>query len=57
MNMNAHLEKVREKAVKRAKAADEVVRKSPYRAIGISLGAGTLIGFFSARHCSTKNGS
>ena len=53
--MNRHessnlTEKVSNKAMKGAKAADEVVRKFPYRAIGVALGMGALTGFFFARH-------
>ena len=47
-------EKVSNKATKGAKAADEAVRKFPYRAIGVALGMGALTGFFAARHSFTK---
>ena len=43
---------LQEKAVKRAKAADEVVRENPYEAIGIAFGVGMLIGVLAARQLS-----
>jgi ElaB/YqjD/DUF883 family membrane-anchored ribosome-binding protein len=45
---------VRDKAVASAKATDEAVRENPYKAIGIALGAGALLGFLIARRCSRK---
>jgi ElaB/YqjD/DUF883 family membrane-anchored ribosome-binding protein len=45
---------VRDKAVAGAKATDEAVRENPYKAIGIALGAGALLGFLIARRCSRK---
>jgi ElaB/YqjD/DUF883 family membrane-anchored ribosome-binding protein len=45
---------VRDKAVAGAKATDEAVRENPYKAIGIGVGVGALIGFFIARRCSRK---
>jgi ElaB/YqjD/DUF883 family membrane-anchored ribosome-binding protein len=45
---------VRDKAVAGAKATDEAVREHPYKAIGIALGVGALIGFVIARRCSRK---
>lgn len=43
---------VRDKAVEKAKAADQVVRGNPYQAIGIALGVGALLGFLASfRHC------
>ena len=41
--------RVREKAVERAKAADQVVRENPYQTIAIALGVGAVIGFLLAR--------
>jgi ElaB/YqjD/DUF883 family membrane-anchored ribosome-binding protein len=46
--------RVREKAVKGAKAADEAVHEHPYQAIAIGVGVGALIGFLVARRC-TRN--
>ncbi len=43
------LERVREKAIEGAKAADETVREHPYHAIGLALGAGALLGFLVGR--------
>ena len=44
--------RVREKAVERAKAADQVVRENPYQPMAIAFGAGALIGYLVARRCS-----
>ena len=44
--------RVREKAREGAKAADEVVHKHPYQAMGVALAAGALIGYVLARRCS-----
>jgi ElaB/YqjD/DUF883 family membrane-anchored ribosome-binding protein len=41
--------RVREKAIERAKAADQVVRENPYQIIAIAFGVGALIGFLLAR--------
>jgi ElaB/YqjD/DUF883 family membrane-anchored ribosome-binding protein len=41
--------RAREKAVERAKAADQVVRENPYQAIAIAFGVGAVIGFLLAR--------
>jgi ElaB/YqjD/DUF883 family membrane-anchored ribosome-binding protein len=41
--------RVREKAVERAQAADQVVRENPYQAIAIAFGVGAVIGFLLAR--------
>ena len=38
-----------EQAKAGAKAADKVIRKNPYAAIGIALGAGLLVGFLIKR--------
>jgi ElaB/YqjD/DUF883 family membrane-anchored ribosome-binding protein len=45
---------IRDKAVAGAKATDEALREHPYKAVGIALGAGALIGFLIARRCSRK---
>jgi ElaB/YqjD/DUF883 family membrane-anchored ribosome-binding protein len=47
--------RVRDKAVAGAKATDEAVHEHPYKAMGIALGVGALIGFLVARRCS-RNG-
>jgi ElaB/YqjD/DUF883 family membrane-anchored ribosome-binding protein len=41
--------RVKEKAVEGAKAADQVVRESPYQTIAIAFGVGAVIGFLLAR--------
>ena len=41
--------RVRDKAVERAKAADQVVCENPYQTIAIALGFGAVIGFLLAR--------
>jgi ElaB/YqjD/DUF883 family membrane-anchored ribosome-binding protein len=46
---------VRNKAVAGAKATHKAVNEHPYKAIGIALGVGALIGFFLARS-SSKSG-
>jgi ElaB/YqjD/DUF883 family membrane-anchored ribosome-binding protein len=40
---------VQEKAIAGAKAMDEVIRDNPYKALGIALGVGTLIGYLLRR--------
>jgi ElaB/YqjD/DUF883 family membrane-anchored ribosome-binding protein len=47
--------RVREKAVKGAKAADEAVHEHPYEAIAIGVGVGALIGYLVSRRGS-RNG-
>ncbi len=47
--------RVREKAVQGAKAADQAVHENPYRAMGIALGIGALIGYLAARKCSRRS--
>jgi ElaB/YqjD/DUF883 family membrane-anchored ribosome-binding protein len=47
--------RVREKAVKGAKAADQAVRDKPYQAIGIALAVGAVVAYFVMRRCS-RNG-
>ena len=44
--------RVREKAMEGAKAADEVVHKHPYQAMGVALAVGALIGYVLTRRCS-----
>jgi ElaB/YqjD/DUF883 family membrane-anchored ribosome-binding protein len=41
--------RVREQAVERAKAADQVVRENSYQTIAIAFGVGAVIGFLLAR--------
>jgi ElaB/YqjD/DUF883 family membrane-anchored ribosome-binding protein len=43
------LGRVRDKAVERAKAADQAVSESPYQTIAIALGVGAVFGFLLAR--------
>jgi ElaB/YqjD/DUF883 family membrane-anchored ribosome-binding protein len=40
---------VQKDVVRRAKAADKVIRAKPYQAIGVALGVGALIGFLFGR--------
>jgi ElaB/YqjD/DUF883 family membrane-anchored ribosome-binding protein len=40
---------VQEKAVAGAKATDEVIRANPYKAVGIALGVGVLVGYLLNR--------
>ncbi len=47
--------RVREKAVDRAKVADQTVRENPYQAIAIALGVGAVIGYLAARRCSRND--
>ena len=42
-------ERLQEKTVAAAKAADQTVREHPYQAIGIAVGVGLLIGVLAAR--------
>jgi ElaB/YqjD/DUF883 family membrane-anchored ribosome-binding protein len=48
-------EQVRDQTVKSAKAADRAVRANPYRAIGIALGIGALLGILIARRRPQNN--
>ena len=48
-------DRVREKAVERARATDQTMHEHPYQAIGIALGVGALIGYLVVRGCS-RNG-
>ena len=43
---------VRDKAVAGAKVTDEAVHEHPYKAIGIALGVGMIVGFLVARRGS-----
>jgi ElaB/YqjD/DUF883 family membrane-anchored ribosome-binding protein len=45
---------LRDKAVAGAKATDEAVHEHPYKAIGIALGAGVILGYLLTRRCSRK---
>lgn len=42
-------EYLQEQAVKRAEAADEVIREHPYHSIGVAFGLGALVGFLLSR--------
>jgi ElaB/YqjD/DUF883 family membrane-anchored ribosome-binding protein len=44
--------RVRERAVERAQAADEVIRDNPYQTIAIAFGVGALVGYLAFRRCS-----
>lgn len=44
--------RVKEKAVKGAKAADEAVHEHPYQAIAVGVGIGVLLGYLISRRCS-----
>jgi ElaB/YqjD/DUF883 family membrane-anchored ribosome-binding protein len=45
-------ERVKEKAIEGAQAADEAVHEHPYQAIGIAFGVGAILGFLAAHRCS-----
>jgi ElaB/YqjD/DUF883 family membrane-anchored ribosome-binding protein len=45
----ATCERLEEKTVAAAKAADKAVREHPYQAIGIAFGVGVLIGVLASR--------
>jgi ElaB/YqjD/DUF883 family membrane-anchored ribosome-binding protein len=45
-------ENVQEKAVAGAKATDQVIREHPYRALGVALGVGALVGYLLSRRNS-----
>jgi ElaB/YqjD/DUF883 family membrane-anchored ribosome-binding protein len=45
-------DRVREKAVEGAKAADEAVREHPYQAMAVAFGVGAIVGYLVARRCS-----
>ena len=44
--------RVREKAVKGAKTADQAVREHPYQTMAFAFGVGALIGYLVSRPCS-----
>lgn len=44
--------RVRERAVERAQATDEVIRDNPYQTIAIAFGVGALVGYLAFRRCS-----
>ena len=44
--------RVRDKAVEGAKATDEALHEHPYKAMGIALGVGAILGYIFARRCS-----
>jgi ElaB/YqjD/DUF883 family membrane-anchored ribosome-binding protein len=46
--------RVKGKAVKGAKATDQVVREHPYQAIALGAGVGAVIGYLVARRCSNN---
>lgn len=46
--------RVRDQAVDYAKAADEAVREHPYKALGIALGVGALLGYLVSRRGSSN---
>ena len=48
-------EQVHDKAVGGAKATDKAIRENPYKAIGIALGVGALIGILAARRGSRRS--
>ncbi len=43
--------RVKEKAVKGAKVADEAVHEHPYQAIAVGVGIGLLLGYLISRRC------
>ena len=46
--------RVRDQAVEGAKATDKAVHEHPYKAMGIALGVGALVGYLVARRCTRK---
>lgn len=42
-------ERVQDRAVQSAKAADETIREHPYQAIGVAFGVGALLGYLLTR--------
>jgi ElaB/YqjD/DUF883 family membrane-anchored ribosome-binding protein len=48
--------RVRDQAVDYAKATDEAVHEHPYKAIGIALGVGALLGYLISRRGSRNGG-
>jgi len=47
--------RVRGGVADQAKAADEVIRDNPYRAIFISFGVGALVGYLAVRSCQRED--
>ena len=47
--------RVRDQAVDYAKAADKAVREHPYKALGIALGVGAILGYLVS-HRGSRNG-
>ena len=47
--------RVRERAVEKAKVADDAVREHPYQVIGLAFGAGAILGLLIACRCSRKS--
>jgi ElaB/YqjD/DUF883 family membrane-anchored ribosome-binding protein len=45
---------LRDQAVAGAKTADKAIREHPYKAIGIAVGVGAVIGFLLARRSSKE---
>jgi ElaB/YqjD/DUF883 family membrane-anchored ribosome-binding protein len=59
--MNKHIseaedviENLRDKAGKVMRSADQVVHKSPYKALGVALGVGAVIGLYLAGRRASK---
>src|SRR3984957_12967113 len=46
---------IRDKTVAGAKVTDQAVRKHPYKALAIGIGAGVLIGFLAGRRTSRND--
>jgi ElaB/YqjD/DUF883 family membrane-anchored ribosome-binding protein len=46
--------RVRDQAVDYAKTADKAVREHPYKALGIALGVGAILGYLLSRRGSRK---
>ena len=46
---------VRDKAVDRAKSADQAVRENPYRAMAVALAVGAIVGFLATRRCARNS--
>ena len=47
--------RVRDQAVDYAKAADKAVREHPYKALGIALGVGAILGYLMSRRGSRNS--
>jgi len=48
-DLKTMIQKVEDKTVEQAKAADKIVREHPYPAIGIAFGLGLLVGILAGR--------